>query len=62
MSVTQLLSGPETLLMETEFPFTSPLITFGYWTQPALLEQWWPEESSDRRDVIVQQHGLAFNG
>ncbi|PWT78018.1 MAG: hypothetical protein C5B60_01845 [Chloroflexi bacterium] len=31
--------------MEAEFPFISPLITFRYWTQPALLQQWWPEQA-----------------
>jgi len=45
MAVIQLLSGPETLLMEAEFPHTTPLITFNHWTQPALLQQWWPQQA-----------------
>ena len=45
MAVTQLLSGPETLLMEAMFPFSAPSTTFRHWIEPALLQQWWPEQA-----------------
>jgi uncharacterized protein YndB with AHSA1/START domain len=45
MTVTQLSSGPETLLMEAEFPSVGPLIAFNHWTQPVLLRQWWPDQA-----------------
>jgi uncharacterized protein YndB with AHSA1/START domain len=45
MSLTQLPSGPETLLIKADFPCTSPQMLFRYWTEPALLEEWWPQNA-----------------
>ena len=45
MAVTQLPSGPNILLVEADFPAASPLTVFDYWTQPTLLQQWWPQEA-----------------
>jgi uncharacterized protein YndB with AHSA1/START domain len=42
---TQLPSGPEILLVEADFPSASPLTLFNYWTEPSLLQQWWPQEA-----------------
>ena len=54
MAITQLSSGPETLLIEAEFLGTSPLTTFSYWVEPPLLQQWWPQRAE------VQPHTGGF--
>ena len=43
MPVTQLPSGPETLVIVAEFPAATPANLFAYWTQPALVQAWWPQ-------------------
>ena len=45
MAVTQLSSDPETLLVEASLPGPTPAITFRHWIEPALLQQWWPEQA-----------------
>ena len=45
MALTQLPSGLETLLIEADFPSTRPLTVFSYWIEPALLQQWWPQQA-----------------
>ncbi len=45
MTVTQLPSGTETLRVEVSFPSITPQELFNYWTQPALLQRWWPQEA-----------------
>jgi len=45
MPVIQLPSGPNILLVEVDFPAALPHTVFDYWTQPALLRQWWPQEA-----------------
>ncbi len=45
MAVTQLPSGLDILLVEADFLSVSPYTLFDYWTQPALLQQWWPQEA-----------------
>lgn len=44
MSINQLSSGPELLLLEASFP-TDAQMLFSYWTQPALLQSWWPAQA-----------------
>ncbi len=44
MTVTQLPSGTDILLLEADFPAVNSLLLFNYWTQPELLQQWWPQE------------------
>lgn len=45
MILTQLPSSPEILLIEAGFPSITPDTLFRYWTEPALLTQWWPQEA-----------------
>jgi|SRR5690348_4521929 len=45
MPVIQLPSGPEILLVEAAFPTTDPRTLFSYWTEPMLLERWWPQHA-----------------
>lgn len=45
MSVAQIPSSPELLLVAGEFPATPPQDLFAYWTQPELLCLWWPLEA-----------------
>lgn len=34
------------LVIEMDFPGTTPEDLFAYWIEPALLTRWWPEEAS----------------
>jgi uncharacterized protein YndB with AHSA1/START domain len=45
MTVTQLPSTFDRLLVEADFLLVSPHTLFDYWTQPTLLQQWWPQEA-----------------
>lgn len=45
MAAIQLPSGPDVLLIEADFPSTDPLTLFAYWTEPRLLQRWWPPEA-----------------
>ncbi|GCE31442.1 hypothetical protein KDA_69260 [Dictyobacter alpinus] len=45
MAVTHLPSEQTILLIEADFPTASPRMLFDYWTQPSLLEQWWPQKA-----------------
>ena len=43
MVVTHMASDVTTLMIQADFP-TIPIATvFAYWTQPRLLERWWPQ-------------------
>ncbi|MEP6775503.1 MAG: SRPBCC domain-containing protein [Chloroflexota bacterium] len=44
-AVVQQESGPELLTLTSFYPDVSPRHLFAYWTQPALLQQWWPPEA-----------------
>jgi uncharacterized protein YndB with AHSA1/START domain len=41
----QLPSDLTTLRIETIFPDTNTESVFQYWTQPVLLQKWWPQEA-----------------
>jgi len=41
----QLPSSATTLIVEAHFPHASAQEVFDYWTQPALLQTWWPQEA-----------------
>ena len=56
METTQLPSEHDILLIEADFPSTAPQILFDYWTQPALLEQWWPQKAE-----LVAQTGGTYH-
>ncbi len=56
MAVTQLPSGPEILVLEADFPSTIPAALFDYWTEPTLLQQWWPDEAE-----IQSRQGGAYH-
>ncbi len=45
MVVTQLTSGPEILIVEADFPTADLRTLFAYWTEPMLLERWWPQHA-----------------
>ena len=56
MAVTQLPSGFDILLVEADFFAVTPHTLFDYWTQPTLLQQWWPQEAE-----LVLQVGGAYH-
>ena len=56
MAITQLSSGLDKLLVEADFLSAAPHTLFNYWTQPALLQQWWPQEAQ-----VVPQVGGAYH-
>jgi uncharacterized protein YndB with AHSA1/START domain len=43
--ITQLPTGPDTLTVAAMYERSSPDELFAYWTTPALLSQWWPEQA-----------------
>lgn len=45
MSVNQLPSGPEKVVVEATFPLVTPGRLFDYWTQPPLIQSWWPPQA-----------------
>jgi len=45
MALTQLSTGPEILVLEADFPSTASDTLFRYWTEPVLLQQWWPQHA-----------------
>lgn len=45
MAATQRPSGSETLIVEADFPTADPQTLFAFWTDPALLQQWWPQQA-----------------
>lgn len=44
-AVIQQESGPELLIVTSFYPDVSPRQLFAYWTQPELLQQWWPPKA-----------------
>lgn len=56
MAITQLSSGSEILLLEADFLSASPLTLFTYWTDPALLQQWWPQEAELQPQINGSYH------
>lgn len=44
-AVVQQESGPGQLTVTSFYPDVSPRQLFAYWTQPKLLQQWWPTEA-----------------
>ncbi len=56
MTVTQLPSEHAMLLIEVDFPSVTPHTLFDCWTQPSLLEQWWPQKAE-----LVPQAGGAYH-
>jgi uncharacterized protein YndB with AHSA1/START domain len=45
MTLTQLSTNPEILLIEADFPSMTPDVVFNYWTEPFLLQRWWPQNA-----------------
>lgn len=43
--VTQLPTTPDRLTVAAMYERTTPDEVFAYWTDPALLAQWWPEQA-----------------
>ena len=43
--IRQLSSDLTTLVVEAVLPATSTQNVFNYWTQPLLLQKWWPQEA-----------------
>ncbi len=44
-AVQQLPSEKDWLVVTAEFPTIAPEALFDYWTTPALLRRWWPQEA-----------------
>jgi uncharacterized protein YndB with AHSA1/START domain len=45
MTVHQVPSGEDKLVMQGDFPEAPPDLLFAYWVRPDLLRQWWPREA-----------------
>jgi uncharacterized protein YndB with AHSA1/START domain len=45
MSVAQITTPVNTLVVEAEYANMTPGRLFEYWTQPGLLTSWWPQEA-----------------
>ena len=52
----QLPSDLTTLIFETRFPDTNTQKVFNYWTQPTLLQKWWPQEAEIEPHTGGQYH------
>ncbi|HZO74881.1 MAG TPA: SRPBCC domain-containing protein [Ktedonobacteraceae bacterium] len=61
MAVIQQPSDLDILLVEADFPSTEPATLFAYWTEPALLQQWWPPEAEIQPEVGGTYH-LSWPG
>jgi uncharacterized protein YndB with AHSA1/START domain len=42
LTIRQLPSGADRLVLACAFPDRAPALLFACWTQPELLQQWWP--------------------
>ena len=56
MSVTQVPSTHDRLIVTAEIPTLAPAAVFDYWVKPVLLCQWWPQEAE-----IDPQVGGAYH-
>jgi uncharacterized protein YndB with AHSA1/START domain len=45
MTISQLPTELDTLVVEADYPGVTATALFDYWTQAALLTQWWPQEA-----------------
>ena len=61
ITVTQLPSARETLVLTCTYPSTPPSALFPYWTQPGLLCQWWPKVA-EIEPVMGGRYHLAWPG
>ncbi len=46
MTVHQVPSSEDMLIMQGDFPGFPPDLLFAYWVRPDLLRQWWPREAT----------------
>jgi uncharacterized protein YndB with AHSA1/START domain len=56
VTVFQVSTTSETLVVEANYPGGTPAQLFDYWTQPELLTRWWPQEAE-----IDAQLGGAYH-
>ena len=56
MAITQLPSDLNILVIEANFLTVSPYALFDYWTQPSLLQQWWPQNAEIDQRVGGSYH------
>jgi uncharacterized protein YndB with AHSA1/START domain len=54
--IQQLPSDLTTLIIEMDIPDTNAEVVFNYWTQPVLLQKWWPQEAE-----IEPQYGGRYH-
>jgi uncharacterized protein YndB with AHSA1/START domain len=45
VSVRELESGPELLIVQADYPAVSPETLFRYWVEPERMTRWWPREA-----------------
>ncbi len=55
-AVQQMPSSKEWLVVMAEFPTMAPSALFDYWTTPALLRHWWPQEAETEGRVDGMYH------
>lgn len=58
---TPLPTGTNRLLFEEEYPGITPAELFRYWTEPALLVSWWPQQAEVEPRAGGEYH-LAWPG
>lgn len=56
MTVHQLPTGNDTLLIETQFPSSTPEQVFSHWTQPELLARWWGPQMENEPEIGGKYH------
>ncbi|HLG64653.1 MAG TPA: SRPBCC domain-containing protein [Ktedonosporobacter sp.] len=61
MAAIQQPSDLDILQVEADFPSTEPATLFAYWTEPALLQQWWPPEAEIQPEAGGAYH-LSWPG
>ncbi len=59
--LTEVPTGPDTLIMTGDFPTLSSEAMFDYWVKPELLTQWWPEQAATDPHLDGEYH-LAWPG
>jgi uncharacterized protein YndB with AHSA1/START domain len=56
MVVTHVPSGPETLLIEADFPIVNRTVLFNAWIDPVVLQQWWPQKAETEPHIGGAYH------
>ncbi len=61
MSIVQLPSDEDTVVLLAEFPAIEPERLFAYWTDPELISEWWPN-TAEIVPFVGGAYRLSFKG